>query len=104
MAYHHFPDINAVTRILASYMKPGGSLFVIDGYKAPEDDHHAEYLEANPQYKAIIAHKGGIEESAIDNAFRQAGLQGRSCTPIGSFTWQGLESQLFLMKGTKAQD
>lgn len=30
MAYHHFPDIDAKTRLLASFLAPGGTLLVVD--------------------------------------------------------------------------
>ncbi|KAJ7042056.1 S-adenosyl-L-methionine-dependent methyltransferase [Mycena alexandri] len=67
LAYHHIVDVAAVTRTLAFFLKPGGSLIVVD---FPTMD-----VAAVPQEVVhSIAHKGGISESAIKEAYDSAGL------------------------------
>ncbi|KAK7036009.1 Methyltransf-25 domain-containing protein [Favolaschia claudopus] len=67
LAYHHIGDILSVTRLLAFFLKPGGTLIVVDfpnmnAMTIPEEFSHS------------IAHRGGISESAIKEAYEAAGL------------------------------
>ncbi|KAJ7684439.1 S-adenosyl-L-methionine-dependent methyltransferase [Mycena polygramma] len=66
LAYHHIEDIAAVTRILAFFLKPGGTLLIVD---YPKMDYTAV-----PDAVMIIAHKGGISEAAIKEVYKGAGL------------------------------
>jgi hypothetical protein len=67
LAYHHIDDIAAVTRLLAFFLKPGGSLLVVD---YPTMDVAAVPDEVLP----AIAHKGGISEVSIKEVYDGAGL------------------------------
>ncbi|TBU29336.1 S-adenosyl-L-methionine-dependent methyltransferase [Dichomitus squalens] len=68
-SYHHFPSIEETTRVLASFLKPGGSLLVAD-IKAEEDGR----LLFSEGYHHIVPHKHGLSEEEMRNAFEGAGL------------------------------
>lgn len=68
-SYHHFPSIEDTTRVLASFLKPGGSLLVAD-IKAADD--HRELFPGS--YHHIVAHKHGLDEEVVRTAFEGAGL------------------------------
>ncbi|KAJ6500706.1 S-adenosyl-L-methionine-dependent methyltransferase [Mycena sanguinolenta] len=94
LAYHHFGDIAAVTRLLTFFLKPRGTLIVVD---YPKMNAAAVPVEALP----VIAHAGGITEAALQEVYDGAGL--------GDFQWvlfDGPKSDmhpegLFLAKGVK---
>ena len=44
MAYHHLADINGMTRLLASFLAPGGTLLVVDIVKSDESVRAAKEL------------------------------------------------------------
>ena len=44
MAYHHLADINSMTRLLASFLAPGGTLLVVDIVKSDESVRAAKEL------------------------------------------------------------
>ncbi|KAJ6546828.1 S-adenosyl-L-methionine-dependent methyltransferase [Mycena capillaripes] len=67
LAYHHIDDIATVTRLLTFFLKPGGTLLVVD---YPTMDAAAVPEEVLP----AIAHKGGISETAIKDVYDAAGL------------------------------
>ncbi|KAF7359141.1 Methyltransf-25 domain-containing protein [Mycena sanguinolenta] len=94
LAYHHFGDMAAVTRLLTFFLKPGGTLIVVD---YPKMDAAAVPVEA----LSVIAHAGGVTEVALKEVYDGVGL--------GDFQWvlfQGPKSDihpegLFLAKGIK---
>ncbi|KAF8191586.1 S-adenosyl-L-methionine-dependent methyltransferase [Mycena galopus ATCC 62051] len=94
LAYHHIEDIAAVTALLTFFLKPGGTLIVVD---YPKMDVAAVPSEALP----AIAHKGGISEIALKEVYDGAGL--------GNFEWvlfkgpkSGMHPEdIFLAKGVK---
>ena len=47
MAYHHLADINGMTRLLASFLAPGGTLLVVDIVKSDESVKAAKELFEN---------------------------------------------------------
>lgn len=71
MAYHHFEFPDRVTRLLAHFLKPGGSLFVVDlmshdpGNGAPVIPEHHHH---------IVPHRHGFSESDVRTQFEGAGL------------------------------
>ncbi|KAI0355113.1 S-adenosyl-L-methionine-dependent methyltransferase [Trametes cingulata] len=70
-AYHHFPSIADTTRVLASFLKPGGSLLVTDLMQAPDK---AELVPL--KYHDMVPHKHGLSEEDMRAAFEGAGLTG----------------------------
>ena len=93
-AYHHVPDIDLVTKLLVSVLKPEtGRLFVVDlsEYKQPHDHghehghghghHHGHHPPAaghthgpEPFTGPAVAHTGGFTSSRIESCFKNAGL------------------------------
>ncbi|KAG6915304.1 hypothetical protein DXG01_012227 [Tephrocybe rancida] len=106
-AYHHFPDIDGVTRILTHFLKPSGTLLVVDlaknsGEHTHEHDHaHAPHSLIPKDFHHLVPHRGGLDESDMRKAFEGAGL--------GSFSFEdGLTARhdvkLFLAKGIKRSE
>ncbi|KAJ7118940.1 S-adenosyl-L-methionine-dependent methyltransferase [Mycena epipterygia] len=67
LAYHHIDDIAAVTRLLAFFLKSGGTLLIVD---FPTMDATA----VPDEVVHTIAHKGGISEAVIKGVYDGAGL------------------------------
>ncbi|KAI0738019.1 S-adenosyl-L-methionine-dependent methyltransferase [Daedaleopsis nitida] len=68
-SYHHFASIDDITRTLAFFLKPGGSLIVAD-IKA-EDDERQLFPET---HHGLVPHKHGISEAQLRATFEGAGL------------------------------
>ncbi|KAM5542807.1 hypothetical protein V8D89_003768 [Ganoderma adspersum] len=68
-SYHHFPSIPETTRVLASFLKPGGSLLVAD-IKA-EEDGRVIFPEVHHH---LVPHTRGLSEETMCEAFGRAGL------------------------------
>ncbi|KAG7092764.1 hypothetical protein E1B28_009088 [Marasmius oreades] len=69
MVYHHLPSIHVTTKTLATYLKPGGYLLVMD-WKKPEGEQ--------PNYSDPINNivkLPGLDESDMKNAFESAQLE-----------------------------
>ncbi|KAJ7491093.1 S-adenosyl-L-methionine-dependent methyltransferase [Mycena latifolia] len=94
LAYHHFADIAATTRLLAFFLKPGGTLLVID---APTMDVSAMPAEFVP----VIAHKGGISEAAIKAAYDGAGLANFRCVLFKGPKGDMMPEDMFVATGVK---
>ena len=96
-AYHHLPSIDDVTKILATYLKPGGSLLVTDLMKGDSEN----LFSHNVQH--IVPHKGGFTEDDIRNAFCGAGLNNFSFTEIAEAKSKhtGQPVTVFLARGDK---
>ncbi|KAJ6497095.1 S-adenosyl-L-methionine-dependent methyltransferase [Mycena vitilis] len=93
LAYHHIANIAAVTCILAFFLKPGGTLLVVD---YPKMDYSGV-----PDAVKIIAHKGGISEAAIKEVYEGAGLGGFQCVMFKGPKTDNHPEDLFLAKGVK---
>ena len=72
MAYHHFEDIIKTTKILAYFLKPGGSLIVADILKSP---NVSVALFADRSVEHIIPHQEGFDEVDMKRTFEAAGLE-----------------------------
>ncbi|KAH9928964.1 S-adenosyl-L-methionine-dependent methyltransferase [Fomitopsis serialis] len=97
MAYHHFGSPEDVTKILASVVKPGGSLLIID---ILADSTQNDFVKGE-KYKHV-AHRGGFNEGRMKDMFSAAGLVDFEMQELVS----GLAIQehtvtLFLTRGVK---
>ena len=117
MAYHHFADIAETTRVLAFFLKPGGSLLVADIMKrtkpAPGGSGSGsgsgagageEPDEVIPKkYHHIVAHTAGLGEADMRGAFEGAGLKAFAFrTAARARTWgSGKEVDFFVASGVK---
>lgn len=97
-AYHHFPSIGDTTRVLAHFLKPGGSLLVADIKVAP--DGRALFKETHHH---IVPHKHGLTEEAVRGAFEGAGLVEFELVDAFRATMSatGEETQWFVARGVK---
>jgi ubiquinone/menaquinone biosynthesis C-methylase UbiE len=98
MAYHHFTDINAVTRTLAFFLKPGGSLIITDLMK-PETQTEDDLFPW--KFRHIVAHPNAFDEQSVRTVFEGAGLGAFTFTRAGSAKMHGKDVDFFLAKGTK---
>ncbi|KAM5542804.1 hypothetical protein V8D89_003765 [Ganoderma adspersum] len=68
-SFHHFASIDDTTRLLASFLKPGGALLVADIKAA--DDGRQLFPES---HHGLVPHRHGITEARLREAFEGAGL------------------------------
>ena len=98
-AYHHFESIEAVTRTLTFFLKPGGTLMVSDIMK-PSD---GEVFPRDGAHRHIVAHRGGFEEKDLQKAFDAADLRDTSFNKVTSAkTPDGRQVDIFLATGLKS--
>ena len=66
-----------MTRILASFLKPGGALIVADFLKGgmPKAHKHVLPAEGSEGWERNVSHMDGFEEQDIRRVFEDAGLQ-----------------------------
>ncbi|KAI0344984.1 S-adenosyl-L-methionine-dependent methyltransferase [Trametopsis cervina] len=102
-AYHHFPDVNEITRILYTFLKPGGALLITDGIRDPSPDALLADAEVQEKYGHVIAHKGGFSDAEVREIFENAGLVGFDYRPAGEATWQGRTLRFFLARGLRKE-
>lgn len=79
MAYHHFPDILESTRILASHLKPTGTLIIVDNCPAEPDATAIPVdVASDLEIKKIITEraKQGFTREIIETTFAKSGLAG----------------------------
>lgn len=106
MAYHHFASIEAVTRMLTFFLKPGGTLIIMDIIKAEDGSHPLGHGpgdgHASAHSKHAVAHKGGFEEHEIRQAFDAASLEQFRFRPATRVTHNEKVIKIFLAKGVKS--
>lgn len=71
MAYHHLESISHATRRLSSYLKPQGSLFVIDLLNTDDVNMDELFTEHKDN---LVAHRGGFTEEDVTKAFVAADM------------------------------
>jgi len=86
-----------VTRTLAFFLKPGGSLLVSDIMKP--SDGVSTFKMILP---SIVAHLEGFEEADIRKAFDAAGLHLAAFDKVTSAKRDGQNVDFFLAKGVKS--
>lgn len=91
-SYHHFPSIVDVTKVLASYLKSGGSLLVVDMVKG-------EYPVLQTYHQ--VAHKGGFDAEDMRMAFEAAGLHNFSFAEAATIEFAGHPVTMFLASGER---
>ncbi|TEB31439.1 hexaprenyldihydroxybenzoate methyltransferase [Coprinellus micaceus] len=95
--YHHFESIEDITKALVSYLKPGGTLIVVDLVQH-EDAHDLDDLFPDHD-GAIVAHRGGFREETVVQAFQRAGLGGIVFCSVMNVKKKGHSLNLFLARG-----
>ena len=79
-SYHHFPSVEDITKTLAFFLKPGGSLLVIDIMNpsdplvAASSDSIVEGHLIPEKYHHIAPHTRGFTSAKIREVFEGAGL------------------------------
>jgi hypothetical protein len=104
MAYHHIVDISKTTAVITHFLKPGGTLVVIDMSDRPEVDDSADPL-FKEKHKEVVPHRHGFDEATMRAVFEGAGLVDFRYEPkvISGFKMHGQPTDLFLAKGTRPQ-
>ncbi|CCM04533.1 uncharacterized protein FIBRA_06714 [Fibroporia radiculosa] len=93
LSYHHFPSVKEVTRVLAFFLKPGGSLLVSDVQKGSlKEDIFADHPH-------IVAHQRGFDEGEMRSVFEGAGLTSFEFSVVCSGKLHGRPVDFFLARG-----
>lgn len=102
-AYHHFPDIEAVTKTLASYLEPGGVLIVCDNEEKGKDI--ASSGTTSEEAKKSITHPHGFSEETVKNLFEGAGLVDFKMEHATSVKYDSLDFglEIFIARATKPE-
>ncbi|PCH38562.1 S-adenosyl-L-methionine-dependent methyltransferase [Wolfiporia cocos MD-104 SS10] len=95
LSYHHFSSIEDITRILAFFLKPGGSLLVADIMKSTIEG------DIFPGNTDVVAHQRGFSEEEMRGVFEEAGLADVTYMLATSGTSHGKPVDLFLACGVK---
>lgn len=70
MSYHHLENYRDITTTLATFLKKGGWLFIIDFYN---EDVETEEPQAADEHSAV-RHMGGLKISALNETLHESGL------------------------------
>ncbi|KAI9069490.1 S-adenosyl-L-methionine-dependent methyltransferase [Trametes sanguinea] len=98
-SFHHMPSVEDVTRVLAHFLKPGGSLLVADIKAAP--DGKVLFPE---KYHDMVPHTHGLSEEKMRTAFEGAGLvdfELKDMPPINVEAIPGQPTVWFIARGVK---
>jgi hypothetical protein len=67
-AYHHFASIDKTTSILASFLRPGGALIIVDVV------HSDQAYSLMEKMKDAVPHRHGLSKEEIQKSFEAGGL------------------------------
>ncbi|KIL61165.1 hypothetical protein M378DRAFT_180178 [Amanita muscaria Koide BX008] len=93
-AYHHFESIARVTQTLAFFLKPGGSLLVVD----LEEMDPSMF---NDEQRQLVAHAHGLSEAEIRKTFEGAGLESVTYGRAFTNSWKDVPLNAFIAQGIK---
>lgn len=95
--YHHLEDVDAITKALVSYLKPGvGTLVIVDFLESPEAEHILK------SHGHIVANTTGFSEEMIKSTFvSKGGLQNFSFKPACQALMHGKNVNMFVAKGVR---
>ncbi|KAF4615510.1 hypothetical protein D9613_003350 [Agrocybe pediades] len=96
-SYHHFEDINKMTKMLTSFLKPNGVLLVVDVTKVNSE----KALPSDHTHDHFVPHKAGLTSESMEEAFTKAGLTGFNFELFSKVRMLGNESFLFIASGKK---
>ncbi|KXN91974.1 hypothetical protein AN958_11034 [Leucoagaricus sp. SymC.cos] len=98
-SYHHLDDIVATTRALFKFLKPGGTLLIMDLLK----DDSLKVGEVFPEHGEhnIVAHRGGFAQHQIEEAFSAAGFSSFAFKDGVKAKKKGHPVTLFIARGLK---
>ncbi|KAF9557732.1 S-adenosyl-L-methionine-dependent methyltransferase [Agrocybe pediades] len=95
-SYHHFEDINKMTKLLAFFLKPGGVLLITDMLKQEE-----KAVIPGKAFDHIVPHRHGLSEEGLKDAFEGAGLTTFALDHFSRVKIMDMESILFVASGKK---
>jgi hypothetical protein len=95
-AYHHFSSVDDVSRILACFLKPGGTLLVADMMKTESCENILPDTVAH-----IVSHQAGFCEEDIRKSFDRAQLESFGFEMATSAKVHGKMVDFFIAKGRK---
>ncbi|EJD46167.1 S-adenosyl-L-methionine-dependent methyltransferase [Auricularia subglabra TFB-10046 SS5] len=104
-AFHHFANPAKVTKLLASFLRPGGALHVVDVSRdSPEGGLAPTDYEDNDTPGTKV-HHAGFAADEITRMFEAAGLTSVEVFDVGTFeVIPGTWTKSFLAKGIKPQE
>ncbi|KAF6764616.1 S-adenosyl-L-methionine-dependent methyltransferase [Ephemerocybe angulata] len=91
-AYHHFASPEEITRLLGAFLKPGGSLLIIDNLQKGDETIAEEHRHYTTRF--------GFVEEDVKGLYAAAGLEFVSFAQIPSDA--GGDNDIFIAKGVKA--
>ena len=108
-SYHHIDDTTEITRILAGYLAPGGSLLVADILKAVPNDTAGGDAQAEPKpeeellhhFRHVVPHRSGFSEDELRVTFEKARLSGFECKNVFSARLHEQDVDFFLARGER---
>ncbi|KAI0085964.1 S-adenosyl-L-methionine-dependent methyltransferase [Irpex rosettiformis] len=97
-AYHHFDDVNDITRILASFIKPGGSLVITDTMPEASIGSAPEMYE---RVAHVVPHQHGFTEEQTRAIFEKAGLKDVDYRFGADASYEGRKLTFFIARAIK---
>ncbi|KAK2464119.1 hypothetical protein APHAL10511_003867 [Amanita phalloides] len=96
-SYHHFESIDKVTSILAYFLKPGGTLIVLDFEKTERE------FATDEVHRKMIPHTKGLDKAEIFRAFAHGNLEAASYQHAFKARVSDIPHSYFVAIGVKPQ-